>query len=892
MKILAIRINNLASLEGDTVIDFTEEPLKSAVIFAITGRTGAGKSTILDALCLALYGKTPRYIQAKEMGIDIIDVKGSTISQGDVRGILRDGTGEGMAQVDFIAISDDVYRATWQVRRARNKADGNIQADTIQLYNISKNEEIPGRKSEIYPEIERLVGLNFEQFTRSVLLAQGDFTAFLKAGKDEKSALLEKLTGTHIYSEISRRIYERHKQEEQNLRELNFRKDGISVMAEEEVNDLINESLLLVENINAKTNEVDSLAKEINWHEHSRNLRLKCDSADLALKKNLSFQEETKNRKHQLSIIEKVEKYRKWFEDDTRLQKQLLQSENALQLIEINIDDYLKQKGDLDAQLSHTDASLQAKKLEYTELLPVLEEMRKIDTQLNEKDLRLIKSLKELEFVSKKYSDCETDFKKAREDSDLISTEIKNIENWQLNNKDRQALVDNLNLILSKLNDAAQLLENKRITEEDLKIIQEKILVRAAEKVDLEKQLTKDRESLERVLQLNEKLRISLNETPIDQFRKEKGILEEEISELIEAKAFWSTLCVSLLNHDNLLKNQENDRSKLIQKEALIVELGQNLKEAEVRKQSSTEILDKARLAASENVEALRARLVANEPCPVCGSVEHPYKNANPHVEGVLVELEKIKSENEAAYFGLFKKVNNLELECRNLNEAIGKREKENNQIGSELKEKWTKWEGFSVSNLCKEINIDERETWLANRISEGKSKLSVLQNEITLYETQKQSLETEQIGQETLKLSVDILNNELKDVIRNQHILKEQEGGLNKSYNQFTTSIEEIRIGLGVFFSVSDWMEKWKKAPDSFVKQLEDFTNQWKAKKEKLESYNHQVNTLKASLAQMEKQIIILNEELAVKKNDHSIENAEFLKLKERRDHFLMENQ
>lgn len=201
MKILAIRIKNLASLEGDIEIDFTQEPLNSAGIFAITGPTGAGKSTILDALCLALFGKTPRYLQAKEMGIDIIDVKGSTISQGDVRGILRDGTGEGMAQVDFLATDDKAYSATWQVRRARNKSDGNIQPDTIQLFNITENKEIPGRKSEIYPEIERLVGLNFEQFTRSVLLAQGDFTAFLKAGKDEKSALLEKLTGTHIYSE-------------------------------------------------------------------------------------------------------------------------------------------------------------------------------------------------------------------------------------------------------------------------------------------------------------------------------------------------------------------------------------------------------------------------------------------------------------------------------------------------------------------------------------------------------------------------------------------------------------------------------------------------------------------------------------------------------------------
>ena len=125
MKINAIRIKNLASLEGLTEIDFTSEPLASAGIFAITGPTGAGKSTLLDALCLALYGKTPRYLQAKEMGIEIHDVVGSTMSQGDVRGILRDGTAEGFAEVDFIGTDGQNYRATWSVRRARNKAEGN-----------------------------------------------------------------------------------------------------------------------------------------------------------------------------------------------------------------------------------------------------------------------------------------------------------------------------------------------------------------------------------------------------------------------------------------------------------------------------------------------------------------------------------------------------------------------------------------------------------------------------------------------------------------------------------------------------------------------------------------------------------------------------------------------
>src|SRR5690606_37395849 len=127
-------------------------------------------------------------------------------------------------------------RARWSVRRARNKAEGNLQAYEIALENISTNQDIPGRKTELLQEIERLVGLNFEQFTRSVLLAQGDFTAFLKAGKDEKSSLLEKLTGTHIYTEISRRVFEKHREQVQQLRELNLQREGIPTLTSGELN--------------------------------------------------------------------------------------------------------------------------------------------------------------------------------------------------------------------------------------------------------------------------------------------------------------------------------------------------------------------------------------------------------------------------------------------------------------------------------------------------------------------------------------------------------------------------------------------------------------------------------------------------------------------------------
>lgn len=149
MKILAIRIENLASLDGSTKINFAEEPLCSAGIFAITGPTGAGKSTILDALCLALYARTPRYRNA-ENGVDIADVRGSTIKQDDVRGILRDGTASGYAEVDFVGIDGVAYRSGWSVRRARNKAEGNLQPYEMNLTNLDANQRLPGKKQNCW----------------------------------------------------------------------------------------------------------------------------------------------------------------------------------------------------------------------------------------------------------------------------------------------------------------------------------------------------------------------------------------------------------------------------------------------------------------------------------------------------------------------------------------------------------------------------------------------------------------------------------------------------------------------------------------------------------------------------------------------------------------------
>ncbi|MGQ4877709.1 AAA family ATPase [Billgrantia sp. LNSP4103-1] len=209
MKILALRLANLASLPGPLELDFTAPPLSDAGLFAITGPTGAGKSTLLDALCLALYGNTPRLRQAPVRDAPLPDVEGETVSTADPRTLLRRGTASGYAEVDFLGRDGRRYRARWAVRRAREKASGRLQAVEQSLRDLDGERLLTVQKREFDRLLPERLGLTFDQFTRAVLLAQSEFAAFLKADDNERSDLLERLTGTAEYSRISMAAYRR-----------------------------------------------------------------------------------------------------------------------------------------------------------------------------------------------------------------------------------------------------------------------------------------------------------------------------------------------------------------------------------------------------------------------------------------------------------------------------------------------------------------------------------------------------------------------------------------------------------------------------------------------------------------------------------------------------------
>ncbi len=381
MKILRLSLNNLASLAGTHVINFEDEPLAQAGLIAITGKTGAGKSTLLDAMCLALYDEIPRLRGATG---SLTDTAGKEISLKDSKHILRRGTTSGFAELEFIALDQKRYSARWQIRRAHNKVDGNLKVERA-ITCLDEQRVLNQKISEATPIVEQLIGLSFEQFTRAVLLAQSEVGAFLKAKDHERADLLEYLTNSQIFTEVSKRAAVKFSEIKQKRTDLENVMGHVVLLSDETLKDLETQQHDLSQQLALLTQTEKLYENDVKWHKDCHELyastQAKKEIYDVQVDADLKLASQKQLLKH----LDEFQTIREQFvlrqQADTELKnlnQQLLKFEPNLQQAE-----YAQQQAISQQQQAEKD--LQAWQQHVEQLKPQLEIAAQLQHEISSK---------------------------------------------------------------------------------------------------------------------------------------------------------------------------------------------------------------------------------------------------------------------------------------------------------------------------------------------------------------------------------------------------------------------------------------------------------------------------------------------------------------------------
>ncbi|PKH02558.1 chromosome segregation protein SMC [Psychromonas sp. MB-3u-54] len=288
MKILYLRFKNLNSLKGHWEINFQDAEFLENGLFVITGQTGAGKSTILDAICLALYQQTPR--------LDKI-----TQSKNE---LMTRGTGDCLAEVGF-SVKGKGYEVFWSQKRARNSTRGKLQAPVCQLSEID-GEILCTKSSEVLKQVIDLTGLDFSRFTKSMLLAQGGFAAFLNANTKDRAELLEELTGTEIYCEIAKHVFERNKQAQAELDLLIKQADVLEVLSPAQVDQLNKQVTLLEADKQTVQTDLKDIEGALLWLKNTQILKEQVEAQLRLLTNAEQSAAEFKNKQMQIELAQQA----------------------------------------------------------------------------------------------------------------------------------------------------------------------------------------------------------------------------------------------------------------------------------------------------------------------------------------------------------------------------------------------------------------------------------------------------------------------------------------------------------------------------------------------------------------------------------------------------------
>lgn len=467
MKILAIRGKNLASLRGEFEVNFRTEPLRSAGLFAITGSTGSGKTTILDAMCIALYRTAPRFESIKDSSA--IEVHGDLkILENNAKTILSKGSHHGYAEVEFLAVNGKEYRVRTTISRVDDNPDKKFRNDPVDVFNLTDGTHDRCNVTEYKNLIPALVGLTYEEFTRAVLLSQGNFAAFLKAPESEKATILQKLTGTEIYRRISSMIYRRYSTAKQELAHVQALMDGIVPLTKEKLEELDNE-LKKLEAQNVKNEEMLSrLADEKLWFERLLKLQNDLTEAQLKHEEAIALMQQNRPTAEKLERIDSVQDIRDTYMQRVTVAEQYKADREALAMLKKEMVQAIEALDKANQQTKAAEELVAKAQSEHEQFKPKIKEAIKIEEQIKGLEKLLVENTeahRRCKSEKEKLQRTQTDDQKQLMQ---ITEESRKIEEWFNVHECYRNVIPDIPVIISDMRSIA---ETRTSAEESRKLL-------------------------------------------------------------------------------------------------------------------------------------------------------------------------------------------------------------------------------------------------------------------------------------------------------------------------------------------------------------------------------------------------------------------------------------
>ncbi len=630
MRILCIRGENLASLYGPFELPLDAGPIVETGLFSISGPTGAGKSTLMDALCLALFNRTPRL---GERGRSVmvgrpLDDSSLLVEANDVRSILSRGAGEGYAEVDFEGVDGGRYRARWSVNRARGRANGRLQQPKMVLTDLGTGEPVEEGLAAMPKRVERLVGYSFDEFKRAVVLPQFEFTAFLKANPDDRAAILERVTGTDVYTRVSIAAHERAGTEDEKLRVIAERAGAVTLLTDEERVAYVDRAAALSRAQEEAKAAANVAAHAVRWHEAAAKLAADVAEASTALARATEDRAAGEPRRAELQAVESAQALRPLHDDAVRTARERDEAAKRVASAQERLaaaKGGRARAGGIESEAASA-AHNAASRLESTR--PELAHARELDVGIAEATRRSGQANDALTAARAESQKADGALAQiGRSIADCESSRDRALA-WLRDHGDRESLASEWPRWESDLREHASVVADLSRREATLAAARDALRSAEARKKEFERKAHGLEAGFARLEQRSGAASEAAAKDDPRALKKRADDLADRRNALKDLATQAEHATTARAARDEAMEGARTDSATLetARREAEAIE--KKITGAEAALTAAQEALE--RIAAALGLEDHREALVEGEPCPLCGATSHPYAKKAP----------------------------------------------------------------------------------------------------------------------------------------------------------------------------------------------------------------------------------------------------------------------